>query len=193
MLILIFLLFNLPPSSKESVSSHLLSFPPSPVSVIVEPCSCWTAFISYHGYQSRIIMLCMMIHTPGRPASYSPANARVITLMMFDDVDFWQVDCCFASIFIFVCHIYLQGYLGRVCVFFFFSNIIPNVQISVVGRRHPRSLRPTLTLRQNRASLETSVPCCPVTSVRPLLCGKGTGRVDADDHTRRGCQLDPVT
>lgn len=35
--------------------------------------------------------------------------------------------------------------------------------------------------------------CCLVTSVCPPLCGEGTGRADTDDHTRRACQLDPVT
>lgn len=60
----------------------------------------------------------------------------------------------------------------------------------VQSRLHPLSL--WLRLRQ-KATLETSIPCCPVTSVCPLLCGEGTGRADTDDHTTRACQLDTVT
>lgn len=36
-------------------------------------------------------------------------------------------------------------------------------------------------------------PACRMTSTCPFLCGEGTEQADTDDHTRRACQLDPVT
>lgn len=135
----------------------------------------------------RLLWLFMMTQIANRPSQYSPGHSVSNYIDdVWQSVDLLQVDSGFASILIFVCHIHLCGHVGSLC---FVWNIIPNAQISD-SKGHCWLFG---SFGWDCVKMKSKVSCCLVTSVCPPHCGEGTGRADTDDHTRRACQLDPVT